>query len=389
MTTPICTIDSTGIHQPTLADCLAYLNTGFQGVWGQDIYIDPDSQDGQQIGIFASAYDDMNSMAVAVYGSFRPDNAQGAALSSLVKINGVRRDVPTNSTVSLAITGTVGTIINNGVVADLNNNTWALPAQVIIPPSGTITVAATCETSGEIIAEANTIIKIATPVGGWQTVNNPTAAAVGEPVENDGQLRIRRDVSTELPSRSNPTGIEGGMLALPGVTACKVWENDTNVTDEHGIPPHSVAVVVLGGNDDDIVALLAAKKGDGCGTYGTSQMDLYDPYGVKHTYYYSRPNQILITGIITIRPTQSYSSDVLTNIQTNLANWVTALGIGDSFAATDSITIMAPSRAAGFHVVFATFARDGGMPTALYIPIAFDEMAVALPAYFNVTLASS
>jgi uncharacterized phage protein gp47/JayE len=388
MTTPICTLDATGIHKPLLADCLNYLNSGFQGVWGTDIYIDPDSQDGQQIGIFAAAYDDANSMAVAVYNSFRPADAIGAGLSSLVKINGVRRDVPTNSTAPLIIGGRVGTIINNGVVLDQNSVHWDLPAQVVIPPSGAIQVTVTCELPGEIAADAHSITTIATPVPGWQTVDNPIAASVGEPVENDGQLCIRQQVSTELPSRSNIIGITGGVLDLPGVTACKVWENDTTATDHHEIPANSIAVVAVGGNPTDIAGLIAAKKTDGCGTFGTTSVTLVDPYGVPHVYSFSVPNQIDITGTIVIRPGLGYTYDTEANIKSALVKWIDGLGIGVGFGVNDAIAIINPSRAAGFHVVSAAFARDGGLPGAAYVPMAFNERPVSQFTYITISLTS-
>lgn len=87
MATPVCVIDENGITAPTYADVKTYFDEAFKSIYGQDIVIDPDSQDGQLIAIFSAAVHDANSMAVAVYNAFSPVYAQGAGLSSLSLIH--------------------------------------------------------------------------------------------------------------------------------------------------------------------------------------------------------------------------------------------------------------------------------------------------------------
>ncbi|OUJ08187.1 baseplate J/gp47 family protein, partial [Acetobacter sp. DsW_059] len=77
-------------------------------------------------------------------------------------------------------TGDVGTIISNGTIQDtVNRYTWSLPSGITIPSAGSITVTATCETSGSVSAAAGTLTIIATPTSGWTSVTNKTAAATG------------------------------------------------------------------------------------------------------------------------------------------------------------------------------------------------------------------
>ncbi|MFH4118034.1 phage baseplate protein, partial [Acinetobacter baumannii] len=79
-----------------------------------------------------------NAVVSDVYNSMSPSTADTDALSRNVKINGIRRAVATKSTVSVVLVGVAGTIINNGIVSDKNNNRWLLPAQVVIPSEGEI-----------------------------------------------------------------------------------------------------------------------------------------------------------------------------------------------------------------------------------------------------------
>ena len=240
MALPVCTIDEFGIHKPDYEEARSYFVAAFQGIFGDDIYVDPDSQDGQQIAILSSAVNDANAMAVEVYNSFSPSSGRGAGLSSTVKINGIKRRVASFSTVDLLITGQSGTTITNGVATDDAGNRWALPASVTIPPDGDIAVTATSKAIGAIAAAANTITSIGTPTRGWQAVTNPAAATPGAPVENDAQLRIRQSVSTAIPSLTVFEGTLGAVASIVGVSRYRGYENDQDTTNADGIPGHTI-----------------------------------------------------------------------------------------------------------------------------------------------------
>src|SRR5208282_3528191 len=159
----------------------------------------PDSQDYQMLAIFSAAINDQNNTMIAAYQGFLPTYAQGAGLSSLVKINGLARETATNSTAQLVITGVVGTTITGGFAQDTNGNLWSIPTTTI-PESGEITVTATCQTPGAVSAAANSINIINTVILGWQTVTNPAIATVGVSAETDAALRQRQAISTSLPA---------------------------------------------------------------------------------------------------------------------------------------------------------------------------------------------
>ena len=172
ITYPIFQVTSDGISAPDYTDILDYFKTKAQGIFGSDINLDADTQDGQLIAIFAAAVSDMNAEAIAVYSAYNPQSAIGVALDSAVKTNGISRRAATYSTADVTLTGTYGTVIANGQVKDDAGNLWDLPTSVTIGADGTETVPATCETAGAIEAEADTITSIATPTLGWTSVTN-------------------------------------------------------------------------------------------------------------------------------------------------------------------------------------------------------------------------
>ena len=91
ISTPVAVIDAAGITIPVYADILDYLQEQYRAIYGSDIDLDEDTQDGQWVAILAQALNDANMTIEQVYQSYSPTFAQGNGLSSVVKINGIRR----------------------------------------------------------------------------------------------------------------------------------------------------------------------------------------------------------------------------------------------------------------------------------------------------------
>src|SRR5690606_35821437 len=108
------------------------------------------------------------------------------------------------------------------------------------------------EEVGAISQPANTLDVIASPISGWDTVNNPLAASLGRLRETDPELRIRFAQSKELNARGTIDAIFSNLLAVVGVEEVQVYENVTNAVDAIGLPPKSFSAVVRGGNSQEI-----------------------------------------------------------------------------------------------------------------------------------------
>ncbi|AIO25157.1 baseplate J/gp47 family protein [Burkholderia cepacia] len=332
LTTVAPTIDANGITAPTYADIYAYLQAQYQSIYGTDVYIDPDSQDGQLLAVFAQAIADCNSVTIGVYNSFSPAKAVGAALSSNVKINGIQREAPSYSSADLTVGGQAGTTISNGIAKDGNNYQWALPATVTIPPAGEITVTATCTTIGAIAAPAGTINQIGTPTRGWQSVTNASDASLGAPVETDAALRARQTVSTALPSQTVLDGIVGAVANLPGVTRYAPYENDTSATDANGIPSHSISLVIEGGDATAIANAIAVKKTPGGGTFGTTTIVTTNRYGMPVPIHFFRPTDAPVSAVVAIRVLTGYTSSTGAALQAAVAAYINGVAIGGGAA---------------------------------------------------------
>jgi hypothetical protein len=395
LSTLAASVTATGISAPPLEDILGSLQASYRSIYGSDAYLEPDSQDGQWIAILATAFNDCNNVAIAVYNAFSPSSAQGTGLSSIVKINGLRRRVATYSTVSVLIVGAPGTIINNGIVEDVNEgNQFTLPAIVTIPAEGQITVTATAAVLGDIDAQVGAVTRIITPTRGWQTVNNVLAATPGVAVETDAALRRRQEVSTSVAAQTVLEGIVGAVSNLSGVTALAPYENDTNVENALGIPPHSIALVVQGGTVQEIADTIAAKKAPGTGTYGTTSTLVFDSLGVPSTVNYFEPTQVPVEIAITIKALVGYVSTTGTRLVSEVVSYVDNLGIGagdregEGKVFFGKVWAIASLTGSGlertYNITSVTLSRDGDPLSAVDIAIAFNEIATCETA--NVTL---
>jgi uncharacterized phage protein gp47/JayE len=388
--TPIATIDATGIHKPAFADEIGYFQNGFKAIFGADIVIDNSSQDGQFIGLLGTALDDVNSGIVAAYNSFSPTTALGTGLSSLVKLNGIARAVPSFSNADILVVGVFGTVITNGIVEDANGNQWNLPATVTISILGQITVTAVCQVPGAITAPPNTINRIVTIVPGWQTATNLAAATPGQPVETDGKLRARQAISTELPSNSNIDSVVAAIAALPGVTAVVAYENDQFQPDAASVPGHCIAIVVDGGNDLQIATAIQLEKAPGCGTYGTTAIILNSTAGIPHVYRFFRPAQIVITYNLVVRALNNYTLDVQNRIAQTLSDWTNAIKIGNPLYYRRAYL---PAQLYGtllgfdsFELISLAVARDRTSPTQTDVTFLFNERAICDPSNIQIAV---
>ncbi|CAN0620563.1 Baseplate_J domain-containing protein [Burkholderia multivorans] len=388
ISSPVAIIDENGISAPTYAQILDYWQTVYRSIYGQDAYLEADGQDGQFLAVLSAAFNDSNSTTIAAYNSFSPSTAQRAALSSNVKINGIRRAASSYSSADLTLVGQTGTTITNGIAKDGNNYQWALPATVTIPPSGEIVVTATCTTIGAIAAAAGTINQIGTPTRGWQTVTNASDASTGAPVEGDAALRQRQTVSTALPSLTVLDGIVGAIANLPGVTRYVPYENDTGTTDGNGLPPHSIALVIEGGDATAIANVIVQKKTPGSPTFGTTQVVVLDKYGRPVTINFFRPTDAPIAATVNLKALTGFTTQTEQQIQQAVSDYINGVQIGgglsggvewgDALTAANSIGGGQTYKLSGLTL---SGPRGAGAPD---VALLFNESASCTPAAVNV-----
>lgn len=328
--TELAYIDEAGFHLADFEDFLAFNQDAFRQIYGQDVNLDADTQDGQWVTHIAQTQYDIASLCAATFNRFSPSTAEGDALRRQIKINGIKANPATHSTVDVVIVGDEGTVITNGKVRDGADNLWSLPETVTIPASGQITVTATADDDGPIEAAAGAVSRIATPTDGWISVSNPSVAVPGKEAQSDAELRILQTNSTAQPSQSILQGIQGELLSLDGVTRLRMYENDTSETDDNGIPSHSICAVVEGGDSNEIAEVLRRRKTAGTGTFGTTSIVLTDSAMMPITIKFFRPTVVPVKVKVTIDPLVGYASTYADELKQQVCDYINSLGIGST-----------------------------------------------------------
>ncbi|NFC86242.1 hypothetical protein EXN13_00715 [Clostridium botulinum] len=319
-------IDKTGLHMPTYIDVRDRLIEDARLIFGQDIYLGEDSQDYQWIATVSEKIYDAFQISQSVYNNRAPNTAIGTGLDSIVKINGIKRKAKDYSKCPVIISGVKNTTIKNGIVTDKGNIKWNLPYTVTIPESGQIEVMAVCQIPGPIVANPGDIIEIYNPTFGWNGVYNEVNAELGVYVEEDPKLRKRQSQSTAQASSSILEGTRGAVAQVNKVRRSRVYENDTNQTDELGLPPHSVTAVVEGGKDEEIAEAIRIHKGIGCYTNGDISIKIKGIEGPPIRFF--RPTYIDIEVTINIKPLSGYTTETTESIKKNLQTYLNSMEIG-------------------------------------------------------------
>lgn len=348
---------------------------------------------GMLVDVVAEGYTELWELAEATANSLDRDMAQGAQLDSVGAITGVVRDPQRKSQVTLLLTGVPTTVVPIGsraktastaiefatktaatittttawaintvyVPGDIRRTTVAAVNRIYIctiggtslgsgsGPSGTgsaivdntvtwryvgdglghAPVAAEASLYGALAAAAFDITSIVTPVSGWTSVNNSSAAVLGNAVETDEDYRVRQEETLSADGTSIINGIRQAILDVSGVTHCTVFMNTTDVTDVDGVPPHSVEAVVLGGLDQAIADALLGSVAAGIGTHGTTTTSAVDSAGNSHVIKFTRPAQISIwVDIELIKNVKLYPSDGDAQVKAAVVAWGTAQDVG-------------------------------------------------------------
>ncbi len=373
-------ISEDGLHVPTYVDIRDDLIAQFKTIYGDDLYLENDSMDYQMLSAFASKTADTMALLQIVWNNHSPKTAVGTALSSLVKLNGIARKASSYSTCVLTITGTTGTVIRGGSVKDDQDNIWNLPETVTLTGE-TTEVTAQCETLGAVEAAPGTITKINTPQAGWTAVTNTVPAVVGMPIETDAELRERQSISVAIPSQNMLESTIAGLKAIEGVTRVKVYDNDTSVTDSHGIPSHSIAAVVEGGLDDEVAQVVYLRKGPGGGTYGTTTVNYPVTDSTTIPISFFRPSYVTVDVTVKVTPKSGFTNEVLGTIEANITAYFDGLDIGTDVtviallkAITGAVqTVTAPT----FSLASLEMAESGEEMQSMDITIPFTTLATA------------
>jgi uncharacterized phage protein gp47/JayE len=390
-------ITAAGLSIPSFSDYQDAINNIFLTIYGETNYLGNDASDYQWNTALALKLSDNCSLCQLAYNSRSPVTAVGSALDGVVESNGITRLEASPSTVVLTLVGSVGTIILDGVIADVNGILWDLPSSVEIGAEGTVSVIAVCSQTGPISAAANTVNN---PIGGFTSgftgVTNQYPAVIGNPTETDSQLRARQVVSVALPSSTRLAGTIAEVKAVTGVTRTNIIENQTSVTDSLGNESHSLTCVVEGGVDLDVATAIFDNRGIGCNTQGATAtamtlVPVTDPNsGNITTIGFIRPTYINVYVSLSIHGLNAaYTTATQAAIISSLVTYLNSLQIGEEVtqSALYGIALMAiPNLSAPTFSIRALTLGTSASPTGTSdLSMAFYQVALTQSSHIIIT----
>jgi uncharacterized phage protein gp47/JayE len=295
-------ITTTGFALKPLDVIKSEIEADLRATFGAGINLEPQSNFGQLVGIFAERYSDLWQIAEAIYTALTADGAADAALDLVAALTGTARNAPKLTHVIATCSGTPGTVLPSGRVASITGTgaRFVSLAPATIGGGGTVSVEFAAELAGPTPAYAGTLTTIETPLSGWTAITNPTDhTLLGANLETDPDLRLRRELELRSQGNAAVAPVRAKVRAVKDVIDAFVFENDGDTVDTDGMPPHSIECVVDGGLDADIRAAIFASKAGGIATTGTVSGSVTDSQGTTHTIKHSRP--AFLDAYVTVR----------------------------------------------------------------------------------------
>lgn len=288
--------------------------------------LEPSTPDGLKLAHDSEVFGAFDETLQQAYNSKDPNKASGYDLDVVATLTGTTRSEGSASSVSLLLTGVATTTVvpaGTRFRSSVTGSVWTLEQTWTLDSSGQGTASATCDTVGPTEADAGTIVEIVDTVSGLVSVNNPTPATPGTNAESDSSLRVKRATAVGRPGNNQIDSMLGELFAVTGVRRVRVYENDTNLTDANGLPPHSIAPVVDGGTDEAVALAIYIKKNPGVALYSAGTPVTINvasptyPTNVK-TIKFSRPTYVDIVVNIVLKndgtlPSQEALEPVIQN----------------------------------------------------------------------------
>ncbi len=149
------------------------------------------------------------------------------------------------------------------------------------------------EDYGKITLPDGIVTVMVNNIPGFDEVTNIIAPSYGRLQETDIELRQSYIAKAALRSNTMIDSIVSELLNnVADIESASGYENDTDVTNSDGMPPHSIEMVVEGGNDSEIAAAILNRKAGGIQTYGKVEVGVPGKYGETITVRFNRPRYL-------------------------------------------------------------------------------------------------
>jgi uncharacterized phage protein gp47/JayE len=309
-------ITQSGFILKTFDDIVDEANSKARELFGADIELSEYGAVGLFNQLMSKSLSDTWEDFEDMYHSMFVNTAEGVSLDRVVALGGVTRRPATKALIEVSVSGTSVEVPLGFLMQTASNIQFETIGSGTAVPSGT-SVTSRAIVAGETgVVPAGAINEIVNPVSGITGVNNYLASTGGLPIEADYELRQRYEDRTES-GGSSIAAILNELYQVDGVITAHVYENDTDVTDGDGLPPHSIYCVVSGSaTDQEIAQAIYNSKAAGIATYGSQSAYVLDENGDSHLMYWGVPTTKFINVIVNITSNAEWVAGNVTAVKT-------------------------------------------------------------------------
>ena len=275
----------------------------------------PEEPIGQLNGIIADKLTRLWEIAAVAYNSISRDDAEDAQLDNIGGLVGNPRQFSTPTVVSSCtlVFSASGAYGAGTLLANLTGQTtvqFTNEFEINVSAPGTVTGQTfIAMTDGPTVVNPNQLSAIAVPTTGWASITNTAAGVPGQNIETDDEYRLRQDQELSAEGSSTFDAIQADVEQVPGVVSAVVQNNDGDVIDANGNPPHSFKVIIwdgpgLAAANNSVAQAIWNDKPSGIPPQGSVTGIATDALGNPRTVPFSRAQQVLMyfAYTVTLKP---------------------------------------------------------------------------------------
>ena len=259
--------DSSGIITQNLTEILDERENNLKPIMGEDFVIDKTTPIGNmELADASSELTIQELIAWLIPNQLDANTATGYFLDCICEKNRIYRKQPQYTTLNLKLKGTKDSQFYSGDITVLDNLSglyYDLNEDCVIGEDGTVVAKFICQDYGENYPLETSKLDIQTPVVGLDSVElniDNLNLVLGRLTETDEELRRRRMYSVQQTSTTTLGSIQAVIYSIDGVKHVTYFENDTEKTDDRGLPMKSFEFIVDGGDEVEITDAIFNNK---------------------------------------------------------------------------------------------------------------------------------
>ena len=294
-------------------------------LFGVDVNLNERGPLGLIIRLTAWVASNIWQLAESVYNSSFVSTAE--TLTDLARIGqyiGIAPRAATFAVGEVLFTGDNGTLIPQGTQVQTEDSLIYFTTQPeTVPVSGEILVPVQAIQPGALYnVPGNTIDELTNPIAGIDSVNNPDPVSGALNAETAAEFRARYRESVSRPGRATLNALRAALLDVEGVRTAKIVENDTDVVDGEGRPPHSIECYLLGGSNADIAQTILDTKAAGIKPHGSTCENVFDNSAIEKTVCFTFATVVDIYANIDVTTNSQYPADGADRIKTAVIQYI-------------------------------------------------------------------